>query len=217
MMGQKTFSVFLMLVLVVTAFTFKGVSVVKACSCIQPGTPTESLQSVDEVFRGYVKSITYQAVDETTSRGFLVEFEASEVWKGKLAAKKEIKTAQDSASCGFDFEEGREYIVYAYKDEEGELVTNLCMRTSLTQNAQEDLEELGQGDFVATLYDDNDEDDHESEVTSNDNSNTGEDSEDSEEKLAKNEVILGLFALTGLSILISLVSIGISLISKKRV
>lgn len=196
-----------MLVLVSSFFTFSGSSSVHACSCIAPKPPTEAMGEADSVFRGYAKSITQQAVDDLTPRGFLVEFEASEIWKGDLVTQYLVKTAQDSASCGFNFEEGNEYLVYTYLDEEGEHVTNLCLRTAAVADAEADFTELGQGEYVATLYDD-------PEPEQSEDEDVAEETKD-ENKLASDEVMMVLFGLVGLSILMSFVSVLIALMGRK--
>jgi hypothetical protein len=52
-------------------------------------------------------------------------------------------------SCGFDFEIGKSYLVYVYKDENGVLNTGLCNRTAEATNAEEDLKFLGQEEEVS--------------------------------------------------------------------
>ena len=55
-----------------------------------------------------------------------------------------IHTAQSSASCGYGFENNREYIIYA--DTHGDqLQVSLCSKTNTLTNATEDIIELGTG------------------------------------------------------------------------
>jgi hypothetical protein len=73
----------------------------------------------------------------------LVTFDVSQVWKGPEFTSLAVSTAQSSASCGYTFEFGRDYLVYAYGAEEN-LEVGLCSRTQLLADAEADLAELGQ-------------------------------------------------------------------------
>lgn len=117
---------------------------VSACSCVRPGSPSEELANSEAVFRGTVTSVrefergdgTWSSMDPTT-----VEFDVTTVWKGSLHQTMAFTTARSSASCGFTFEEGVEYMVYSW-DGSG---VSLCSRTRSVSEAQDDLKELGEG------------------------------------------------------------------------
>ena len=69
----------------------------------------------------------------------------SEVWKGPKQQTVEIITGADSGvGCGYPFEEGREYLVYAYGKQE--LKVDLCSETKLLSKAGADLAVLGNGE-----------------------------------------------------------------------
>jgi hypothetical protein len=70
--------------------------------------------------------------------------EVDKVWKGELGKTQLVYTARDGASCGFGFEKGKEYLVYAYSDND-RLVTSMCDRTKLISNAAGDLSLLKEG------------------------------------------------------------------------
>jgi hypothetical protein len=63
------------------------------------------------------------------------------IWKGAHCGTVTVQTASDSAACGYSFEVGRTYLVYAFK--EGGLSTNICTRTRVIEEASEDLAALG--------------------------------------------------------------------------
>ena len=116
-----------------------------ACSCVRPGSPSEELAQSSSVFAGRAVSVrefhdpsttTISSTDPTT-----VEFEVTTVWKGPSYEAMYLTTARFGASCGFTFVEGEEYMVYS---RDGSTVS-LCSRTSLLENAEADLNELGQG------------------------------------------------------------------------
>ncbi|MFX3634717.1 MAG: hypothetical protein ACE3L7_23025 [Candidatus Pristimantibacillus sp.] len=73
-----------------------------------------------------------------------VSFEVNQVWKGHVTPKLTVYTSQDEASCGVEFKQGNEYLVYAYASE-GKLKSGLCSGTTLLTNASNDLVILGGG------------------------------------------------------------------------
>jgi hypothetical protein len=56
----------------------------------------------------------------------------------------EVVTAVSSATCGYNFEVGKSYLVYAGTFD-GKLNVSLCSRTALIDQAGEDLQALGLG------------------------------------------------------------------------
>lgn len=128
-----------------------------ACSCIQPDTPTAELNRSDAVFAGKVLAIDAPSglPSFTTSFPFInfqyssadpvsVTFDVSDVWKGPAYRRINVTTLRDSASCGYPFQAGETYLVYA-TNRGAELTAGLCSRTSGIGQAQADMVELGQG------------------------------------------------------------------------
>ncbi len=111
-----------------------------ACSCARPGSPIEALANADAVFAG--KAIAVQLLTNTNSSAdpVTVSFDVDRVWKGRRQDTIVIKTVRSGISCGYEFEEGRRYIVYAYDGE-----TGLCTRTRSVVLAPRDFAELGPG------------------------------------------------------------------------
>jgi hypothetical protein len=114
-----------------------------ACSCLPPGPPADALASATSVFSGRVAALS-GAVDAGGSDPVQVTFAISKVWKGTDQPTIEVLTPASSASCGFEFVQGEEYLVYA-SESEGQLQTNLCSRTALLAMADDDLAVLGAG------------------------------------------------------------------------
>ena len=130
---------------------FSGVGQVEACSCGSRPSPSGAYHSSTVVFSGKVVAIrgfdipawgTYSSADRGT-----IEFRVSTVWKGPAYETMSVTTLRDSASCGYPFEEGREYVVYAYAHGflEGPPTVSYCSRTRSFDQAQEDLKWLGEG------------------------------------------------------------------------
>lgn len=122
---------------------------VYACTCLPPGTPTEERDASDLVFSGKVVRIDTVMVD--IGGGMMypwlnVAFRVDRTWKGSDSSAVEILTAVNSGLCGYHFEVGERYLVYAnvfgdYNMPE----TSICTRTRAFSNAAEDLMELGEG------------------------------------------------------------------------
>lgn len=116
-----------------------------ACSCMMPAPPLEAMANSDAVFAGKVVRIDGQEGAMISSADPIkVVFEVSRVWKGEQNAAISLATARDSASCGFPFMVGEEYLVYANSSETG-LTTGLCSRTMQLSAAADDLAALGEG------------------------------------------------------------------------
>lgn len=65
-------------------------------------------------------------------------------WKGVSEDSIMLRTADSGPMCGYPFEQGRDYLVYAYGDPE-HLDTGLCGRTQPFEAAFSDLAYLGPG------------------------------------------------------------------------
>ena len=126
-----------------------------ACKCATPGPPSEELARSDLVFSGRVVSI--QSIDEGGGPAkdpdpeapdygvYSIEFDVETVWKGTARETMYLTTNRDSASCGFTFAQGDSYVVYAQDD----LVVSRCSRTRLLSEAEQDLDDLGEGSAPA--------------------------------------------------------------------
>jgi len=72
----------------------------------------------------------------------LAKFSLVKIWKGDRSAVSEIYTGANSAICGYEFQVGETYVIYAYKGDNGRLHTNICTRTAPVEAAGEDLKYL---------------------------------------------------------------------------
>src|SRR5689334_2954946 len=55
-----------------------------------------------------------------------VFFTVSKVYKGRERQSLKVMTGWGGGDCGFDFETGKEYLVYAGRDEQSNLETGIC-------------------------------------------------------------------------------------------
>jgi len=122
-----------------------------ACSCIEPPPPDVALQRAGAVFEGQVIA----GVPSEDGRLVNVGFRVSQRWKGPADETISVSTPSQPATCGFTFESGKTYLVYA-DSMNGSLVATLCSRTRPIEMAGEDVLALGApleapaGDPVAT-------------------------------------------------------------------
>jgi len=138
--------IFLLLVIIVSMLTIET-ETAYACSCALPGPPDEELSNAAAVFTGKVVSLAepfggfgpISSADPTK-----VTFQVYTVWKGSVSQTTSITTARSGASCGYTFEKGSEYIVYAHGPDNN-LSVSLCSRTQPLDSAEDDLEVLGVG------------------------------------------------------------------------
>jgi LPXTG-motif cell wall-anchored protein len=97
------------------------------------------------VFAGQVVTLDAPSgVMSSSADPVRVTFVVSDVWKGSVPSTAVITTMRDSASCGYSFEQGQEYLVYATTNDAGEMEVSLCSRTQPLANANEDLAALGE-------------------------------------------------------------------------
>ncbi|MFN8423739.1 MAG: DinB family protein [Anaerolineae bacterium] len=100
---------------------------VRACSCLPPLSPAEARAAADVVFRGTVVALA------TTDEGVTATLRVRAVWKGPIALVLSVRTADNSAACGYPFRLGADMIVYAHAVPVGggsALMTTSCDRTA---------------------------------------------------------------------------------------
>ncbi len=70
-----------------------------------------------------------------------MRFVVNESFRGIEEKSVELETGMGGGDCGFRFENGQSYLIYAYRNKEtGKLGTGICTRTQLLSKASEDLE-----------------------------------------------------------------------------
>jgi hypothetical protein len=112
----------------------------KACSCIRQ-TPAEGFADAEAVFSGRIAEV--KPNPDSERGGFVITIEVLEAWKGVTEPIVKVSTAANSAICGYAFQVGRSYLVYASRDGGRPLRVSLCSRTQLLDEAKEDLKSLG--------------------------------------------------------------------------
>ena len=119
-----------------------------ACSCVEPPSVEDELERSQAVFSGKVLEVK----EQKDFRGYMkkrVLIEVAETWKGVSESQVFITTGSGGGDCGYEFQVGQEYLVYATEStmygSQAELVTIICDRTTELGAAQEDLAVLGEG------------------------------------------------------------------------
>lgn len=117
-----------------------------ACSCIQPGPPAAAIEDADRVFAGEVESIKSAGDQAVEVRLRVVRWFKGDTGRETIV----VRTARHSASCGYPFESGSAYFVYAYESDEsaGSPQVSLCSRTAELGSATEDLAEVNAEDLL---------------------------------------------------------------------
>lgn len=132
--------------LVAVGVLFSGIRA-EACSCLPPPAPKIALEKAGAVFLGVVTKLEL-VQDPSSWPKVKATLAVNRTWKGVTTKTVEVTTSRGGASCGFGFQLGQEYLVYAYTAKTGEWTTSLCTRTRSKYHAQtEDLPELGEGEI----------------------------------------------------------------------
>lgn len=115
-----------------------------ACTCIVPPAPAVAAEQAEAVFEARVEGV--QGATDPSGPG-MVRFELSvvRVFKGELSTSAQLVTRASSAACGRSLVVGKRYLVYAGRDNDGNLTDTLCSRTRPMSAADEDLVALGPG------------------------------------------------------------------------
>jgi len=127
-----------------------------ACMCLEPPPPQEAMEKAGAVFSG--RCVKVERVEQETPYGKLPKLravlEVKAAWKGLQGKPSadgeamrphtvEVWTGSGGGDCGFGFQEGKSYLVYAYVGEDGAMSTDICTRSQETGLARGDLEALG--------------------------------------------------------------------------
>jgi hypothetical protein len=122
----------------------------KACDCLYVGAPCKAFANTPTVFAGRVVKISTINLETASGDDYkdrLVFFQVDRSYRGWAANTAEVVTGWGGGDCGYEFQEGLRYLVYAYPDSPtGKLVTGICQRTRPLSQAAEDLEYLSKKD-----------------------------------------------------------------------
>jgi len=123
-----------------------GTERLAACTCIQSGPACQETWRAGAVFVGRVVEIVPQAeqrqIGSSTiaSTVFRVRLQATERFRGDLKETVDLFTETSSSACGYEFVQGRSYLIYAHWQQTlSRWSTSICSRTRPVEDAREDL------------------------------------------------------------------------------
>ena len=120
-----------------------------ACSCAVTPSPRQAVREARAVFVGEViAKEDFETTDKFGTQPVVrVKLTVSRVWKGVAGAEAVVLTSGFEPACGYRFEQGKKYLVYAYADRWGlgGLETGICNRTKSLAAAARDLRAIGKG------------------------------------------------------------------------
>ena len=113
-----------------------------ACSCfgarqLDGFHPCLAYASADAVFTGLAEEVTTGARGPFAPRVF--RFTVDEAFVGVDGPTVEVETAATEAACGYSFQHGKRYFVYAHRNSDGKLTEFLCGSTVPLESATRDL------------------------------------------------------------------------------
>lgn len=129
--------------ILIAILLFSATPIAHACSC-NFGIPTcKTLFETRAVFVGRVESVT--ATGGSMFSGFRARFHITEAIRGtETRSAIEVATGSGWGDCGYPFEVGNTYLVFAHGDSLDALSTGSCTGTQPIENAQDALEEVRQ-------------------------------------------------------------------------
>ncbi|MGM7700409.1 hypothetical protein ACSVDE_01720 [Pseudalkalibacillus sp. Hm43] len=128
----KTLRIGIFLSILFMTFLTWNPSSAQACSCAVPQSAEKEMERSDAVFTGTVTKIKKVGMGLYSPKK--VYFDVEKTWKGQNKSKMFVVTGIGSGDCGFNFEVGQDYIVYATESNAytntAVLTTTLCDLTS---------------------------------------------------------------------------------------
>ncbi len=134
--------------LLVLCFYGTGVTPAHACSCGGPTSACEAFWGTPVVFLGTALDVHMKWSGFGDDKHSYVEehrsalFEVEEAFKGIRESERvvEVGTGMGGGDCGYDFESGKRYLVFAERDpDDGRLWTGICSVTHPVEEGEEDL------------------------------------------------------------------------------
>jgi hypothetical protein len=122
------------------------------CPCSGYTSQEWSVSKQVNVERKYAKALfsgkVISVVEQKSERGHTLEvrFKVIDSWKYvRTGAVTVITHFPVPGSCGYPFKVGQSYLVYVEREDDGNLWTTVCSRTTLLDMASADLKVLGRG------------------------------------------------------------------------
>ncbi|MDZ4290177.1 MAG: hypothetical protein U0984_19580 [Prosthecobacter sp.] len=111
---------------------------VSACSCSTSAPPLKAMARTDCVFTGKVTML--KEIENPVRLAATIT--VTKRLKGEMPDTVLVTTGFGGGDCGFPFEQGESYLIYAQRQKDGILYTNICMRTGFLKDAATEILEL---------------------------------------------------------------------------
>jgi hypothetical protein len=95
----------------------------------------EGVVENQRLLAGTVDARQNSASPSTVSPQRVISFRVLRAYRGDVSGLVTVLTASSDADCGFDFDTGSQYLVYADRVDDNTLRTSICTGTSLSQHA----------------------------------------------------------------------------------
>ncbi len=121
-----------------------------ACSCFPRGDEplkqqvNKAKNDSQTVFSGKVLEV----IRKPGNFQVIVKLRVENLWKGNVSRQITVLTGADSALCGYNFEVGKSYLIYASGADVNNLQTNICTRTANLSEAKADIKILGKSKIL---------------------------------------------------------------------
>lgn len=155
---MRTKFLWLTIFLAVVLFGFENA---KACECMGTGKPTSEFRKTPVIFVGTVKSVnsadSRKFGDDYNFNDLQTTFLVNEKFKGVKGNEIDIYTSSQGTACGFRFQKGEKYLVYAYSEDQSRKYysTSICTRTRLAEGKADEiavLRSLSKGKLQPRIY-----------------------------------------------------------------
>jgi len=129
------------LLLTIVALITLGAGPAFACECAGNRPACQEFWEASAVFVGTVINSRTVTVKEGTypEQMRAVRISLDEIFRGLEGAEVEVLTGFGGGDCGFGFRQAQQYLVYAYRSDDGKLRTSICTRTKSISEADNDL------------------------------------------------------------------------------
>lgn len=116
-----------------------------ACSCELPPQKVSDRKLAKQAKKKSSAVFSGEVLEVVTKSDFVnvAKIRIKSKWKGVKDTEAYVSTGRGGGDCGFPFEVGRSYLIYATTAADGTLTTNICDRTKLLSEALQEIKDLG--------------------------------------------------------------------------
>jgi hypothetical protein len=126
-------------------FAFYGNAVCCVCDLPLRGSLKKQVTTARAESQAVFSGTVLEIVHVPGNHYVTVKFNVDMSWKGPGAEEINIVTGSGGGDCGYHFDIGTTYLVYATGSRSGTLSTNICQRTHVLSNAENEVQILGKG------------------------------------------------------------------------